>query len=164
MRLILDNSRQSFISIGNEIETLELYLELEKLRFNNRFNYSININNIDSEFTLIPPMLAQPYIENAILHGVATMTNGTIKVDFQQLDEKVVCTIDDNGIGRQKSAELKAQNLAKKSSLGIQVTQERIELLSEDFKLDLTIQIIDKKDVNEKSLGTKVIIEMPCRL
>lgn len=161
MRHILDNSRHSFISLENEVETLELYLELEKLRFNNRFNYTININSVDDEFTLIPPMLAQPYIENAILHGVSTINNGIINIDYEQIGEKIICTIDDNGIGRQKSAELKPTSSTKKSSLGIKVTQERIELLSEDFKLDLTTEIIDKKDDNEETTGTKVVIEMP---
>jgi tetratricopeptide (TPR) repeat protein len=160
MRLILDNSRQSYITLEDEINTLKLYLELEQLRFDKRFDYQININDVDDEFTLVPPMLAQPYVENAILHGLASKTGGLIKIDYKQSDEKITCTIDDNGIGRKASEALKKETKNKKSSLGIKVTQERIDLLSEERKLDLQIEIIDKYE-NETASGTKVIIEMP---
>lgn len=160
MRLILDNSRQSYILLEDEINTLNLYLELEQLRFDKRFDFEININNIDDEFTLVPPMLAQPYVENAILHGLASKTGGLITIDYKQIGNKIICSIDDNGIGRKESEKLKKNQIHKKSSLGIKVTQERIDLLSEERKLDLKIEITDKYD-NEEALGTKVIIEMP---
>ena len=161
MRLILENSRKSFISLENEIKTLDLYLELEKLRFDNRFTYKININNIDDEFTEIPPMLAQPYIENAILHGVNSLENGVLIIDFKQLKDKIICTIDDNGIGRKKSAEIKSKSLNERKSLGIQVTKERIDLLKEEFNMDFEIKIIDKYNNNKEAIGTTVIVEMP---
>lgn len=161
MRLILDNSRKSFITLENEINTLKLYLELEKLRFDNRFNYKININDIEDEFTLIPPMLAQPYIENAILHGVASKKNGQINIDFLQKNNKIICTVDDNGIGRKKAEEISNKSSHKKTSLGIKVTQERIELLKEENNINLTVKIIDKYDDNNMPIGTQVIVEMP---
>ena len=161
MRLILDNSRKSFILVENEITTLNHYLELEQLRFDKRFTFSVSISNIDDEFTLIPPMLVQPYVENAILHGIGGLLSGHISIVYKQKGEKVICTIDDNGVGRKKSGELKAKNQTTRESLGIKVTEERIALLKAEFKTSLTIQIIDKYDDHEKSLGTRVIIEMP---
>jgi hypothetical protein len=161
MRLILDNSRYSFIVFENEIKTLELYLELEQLRFNKQFNYEINSHNIDDEFTLIPPMLAQPYIENAILHGVSTIKDGKINIDYQLKGDKIICTIDDNGVGRKKANKKKQVNPNKRESLGIKVTQERIDLFKIEFKSSFEIQIIDKEDKQGNPQGTKVIIEMP---
>ncbi len=161
MRLILDNSRQSFITLEKEIETLTSYLELEKLRFGNRFSYRINLNDIDDEFTLLPPMLAQPYIENAILHGFNGVDNGIITIDYMIQNNKMICTIDDNGIGRKKSTEQKQPQHHQKTSLGIKVTQERIELLSLEHQIKLSAKIIDKMHENGESAGTKVIIEMP---
>lgn len=160
MRLILDNSRQPFVTFDKEITTLELYLELEKLRFSNRFTSHIHINDIDDEFTMIPPMLAQPYIENAILHGFTGKTDGIIEINYVQTEGKIICTIDDNGIGRKKSGEIK-NNTTQKSSLGIKVTEERIALLSEEFQLSLTVEIIDKTDEFGNATGTRVVIEMP---
>ena len=161
MRLILDNSRKSFISIENEVTTLNHYLELEQLRFDHRFSFEVSISNIDDEFTLIPPMLVQPYVENAILHGVGGIQSGHISIVYKQTDKKIVCTIDDNGIGRKKAGEIKKQNKPTRESLGIKVTEERISLLQADFKTPFSTQIIDKVDNQQNSLGTTVIIEMP---
>ena len=161
MRLILDNSRKSFILMENEITTLNHYLELEQLRFDKRFTFQITTANIDKEFTKIPPMLVQPYVENAILHGVGGITSGVISIDYKQVGTKVICTIDDNGVGRKKSAELKNHKKPTRESLGIKVTEERIALLESDFKTTFSIQIIDKTDSDLKALGTTVIIEMP---
>ena len=160
MRLILDNSRQSFITVENEINTLKLYLDLERLRFNG-ITYHIELVDIDEEFTLIPPMLSQPYIENAVLHGVSAVENGLINIEYKLSGNKIICTIDDNGIGRKKSLEINQSKHKKKSSLGIKVTQERIDLLKNEFDMDLTIEMIDKYDENSNPLGTKVILEMP---
>jgi LytS/YehU family sensor histidine kinase/Flp pilus assembly protein TadD len=160
MRLILENSRQPFITLENEIKTLNLYLELEKLRFGNRFSYEININNIDDEFTMVPPMLAQPYIENSILHGFIGKTDGLINIEYIQKNNKICCIIDDNGIGRKKANEIKSSSSHKKS-LGIRVTQERIALLAEEFNTELLVDIIDKTDAEGSALGTKVFVDMP---
>jgi LytS/YehU family sensor histidine kinase len=160
MRLILENSRQPFITLENEIKTLNLYLELEKLRFGNRFSYEININNIDDEFTMVPPMLAQPYIENSILHGFIGKTDGLINIEYIQKNNKICCMIDDNGIGRKKANEIKSSSSHKKS-LGIRVTQERIALLAEEFNTELLVDIIDKTDAEGSALGTKVFVDMP---
>ena len=161
MRLILDNSRKPYIVFENEINTLKLYLELEKLRFDDQFEYEINYTGIDEEFTFVPPMLAQPYIENAVLHGIRKVKNGKITVDYKVEGKKMICTIDDNGIGRKKSLDLKTALNKKKSSLGIKVTEERIELLAKELNLVLEVKIIDKLDSNNKAIGTKVIIQMP---
>ena len=161
MRLILDNSRKSFILMENEVITLNHYLELEQLRFDKRFTFRITTVNIEEEFTKIPPMLVQPYVENAILHGVGGITSGVISIEYEQIGQKIICTIDDNGVGRKKSTELKSLNKPNRESLGIKVTEERISLLESDFKTKYKIQIIDKIDGNQNPQGTTVIIEMP---
>ena len=159
MRLILDNSRRSFIAMVNEVDTLTHYLELEALRFDNRFQFSIDTSKIEEEFIKVPPMLVQPYIENAILHGVGGIKNGLITICYEERNKKIICTIDDNGIGRKKSATIKTNT--KHESLGIKVTQERISLFETDFSTRFNIEIIDKIGGNNNPLGTTVIIEMP---
>lgn len=161
MRLILENSRAGFIDFEKELETLKLYMDLEQLRFNNQFEYTLTHDGIDEEFTQIPPMLAQPHIENAILHGVRTLKNGVINVHYERIGEKIRCTVADNGVGRSATALQKSQHTSNRKSLGTAVTKERIELLAQAYELNLIVEIIDKIDAENQPIGTKVIVEMP---
>ena len=163
MRLILENSRKSFISIDDEVKTLNLYLQLEKLRFDNKFEFNINISDeIDSSNIHIPPMLAQPYIENAILHGIMNKSeNGEINISFEKQNNIIICKIDDDGIGRRASQLLKTGTKKKHNSLGIKLTEERIDFLNKELKLDVNINIIDKVDEKNNATGTTVIVKMP---
>lgn len=162
MRQILQGSESGSIKLEEEIDFLNNYLRLEKLRFNNLFNYSITVNEeVEADFIKIPPMLLQPYIENSILHGMkGKKEDGWIKINIDLSDDEdiLVVTIDDNGIGRKKAMEL-SKTRRKHKSLGLQITQERLSTINNSDKS--SIQIIDKEDNKGNSLGTKVILTMP---
>ena len=164
MRYILENSRKTMVPLKDEVNTLKLNMELEQLRFDNKFSFRINVeDSIDEEFTYIPPMLVQPFIENAILHGLAGKEkDGMIQVGFREKGKIMLCTIEDNGIGRKKAGEIKRGNGSKKHrSLGMQVTKERLDILSEKYGVDASFEIIDLKDGEGKALGTKALLRIP---
>lgn len=157
LRSILANSEKQKILLSKEIEALRLYIELESLRFTQDFNYQIQIDqNIDTGFTRIPPLVLQPFVENAIWHGLIPKTEGTNKLIVNIFRESnfVMLEIEDNGIGRKKSTLNKPDKTQK--SMGIGITQKRIEMLHKDNE----IRIIDLVDANSKALGTKVIIKL----
>lgn len=136
------------------------YLELESLRFDNSFIYEITIDSkIDTNTVEVPYMILQPFVENAILHGLLPKKseNKKLVINFYMENNFVVCEIDDNGIGREASKELKQGYKKDKKSRGIEVTKNRLETLSEDKDL---ITIIDKYDENNNALGTKVILKI----
>ncbi len=162
MRHILENSRKPDIPLEDEIQALQLNLELEKLRFENRFDFTIVVEeNIEVENTYIPPMLIQPFIENSIKHGFINMKEkGEIKLSFTKTDNLLICEITDNGIGREKAEQIKKQSNTKHKSLGTQVTMERFEVLkSENPEAGFTI--IDLKDKSGNASGTRVIVKIP---
>jgi tetratricopeptide (TPR) repeat protein len=161
IRGILENSRANFISLDKEIEVLQLYLSLEQLRFENRFTFNIQVNNsIEEDFISIPPMLLQPFVENAILHGFHNRTNGKININFMEKEDYIICEIDDNGVGRKDSEEKQTQKNHK--SLATIITQERLDTLSHELKKEAWFSIEDKIDSNtHESLGTKVTLQIP---
>jgi len=164
MRYILENSRKAFVPVEDEINTLKLNMELEQLRFDNRFTFEININEgIDTENTFIPPMLIQPFVENAIIHGLSNKHgDGKLKIGLIPEGELMICIIEDNGIGRDKAMETKERSgKARHKSLGMQVTKERLDILNEKSKEKVTFQIIDLKDANGNPSGTKVELKIP---
>jgi len=161
MRFILSHSQQSFVPITEEIKAMSIYLDIEQLRFDNKFSYVFSIDPaIDVEFTEIPPMIIQPYIENAIIHGILNKeTDGVIKISIALLDDKfILCTVEDNGIGREKAAQIKAKSDLKHKSRGMLITQKRLEILNERDKNQMNVKIIDLKDENNNALGTRVEI------
>lgn len=166
MRLILDNSREEYISLQSEIKTLELYLELQQLRFENRFNYSIDIDKgLDIDFIAIPPMLAQPFIENAIEHGLAgKKENGEITISFKLEDETILFEVKDNGIGITDSFANKKDTQKSHKSLGTNITKERLEMLNKGRKNKIWYKIIDLKTEGSGNItGTKVIFSIPSK-
>lgn len=164
MRQILDNSRQSTITLEEEINTLENYLLIEKFCNGDRFDYKINIDpNLEKDYIKIPPMLLQPFIENAIKHGLKFINEkrGMIDVSFAEIDNLLECSVTDNGIGRKKAEEL--NSISKETyhkSTALLVTQKRLDLLKEDKNIR-SLEIIDLYDENEEPLGTKVIVRIP---
>ena len=135
IRTVLTNSKKPFISLEDELEMLRLYLEMEKLRFKDSFDYSITfINAIDDGNVFLPPLLLQPFAENAIWHGLMHK-EGQGKLEFElSIDDRVLtCAISDNGIGRIKAAALRSKSAEKQKSLGLQITKERLALLNEEF-------------------------------
>ena len=161
MRLILNNSREKMIPLEDEIETLELYLSLERLRFNEIFDFAVEVNpEIDPEFTYVPPMLIQPFVENAILHGLAPKKEkGNIRLQIKKQERCLKVTIEDDGIGRKEAAKRKQQK-TKRKSLGMQVTKERLEMLSKELGILFRMDIIDLEE-NGTAKGTKVILCIP---
>ncbi len=161
MRFILSHSQQSFVPINDEIKAMSIYLDIEQLRFDNKFSYVFSIDpEIDTEFLEIPPMIIQPYIENAIIHGILNKDgNGFIKITLKLLDEKfLLCVVEDDGIGREEAALIKAKSDLKHKSRGMLITQKRLEILNERDKSQMNINIIDLKDNQNNPLGTKVEI------
>ncbi len=163
MRLILENSRQEWVSIADELEQLTLYLELEQLRFDNKFDFVVEAHpSIAKNAVSIPPMIIQPYIENSILHGMAhKKTPGHIWVLIKPLDNGLQCTIDDDGVGRKKAAELKSRTVASHKSMGLKVTEERLQLISQQSGQAGGVEVIDKTDEVGQSTGTTVVIQLP---
>lgn len=162
MRTVLKNSDQDFVGLASEIQTLGIYLELEHFRFGEKFDYVLEVSpEVETESFAVPPMLIQPYIENAIWHGLRYKEEkGVLAVKFFVENEKLFCTVYDNGIGRKKSSELKTAHQKTYQSTGIKNTKERIELLNKLHKTSLNITITDMEE-NGESTGTLVKISLP---
>jgi tetratricopeptide (TPR) repeat protein len=166
MRRILDASQQSKIILEDEVEMLTLYLDLELMRFSNRFVYSIRIDEELRDLGIaIPSMVLQPFIENAIWHGLLNKEDGEdaiLSINFiekEEIDNEIICEITDNGIGREASSLLKTGMKLHKSK-GIDITRERLIKLS-SYHHENPIEILDLQDKNGIALGTKVIIQLP---
>jgi ligand-binding sensor domain-containing protein len=166
MRLILQNSRSNYISLKDELIAIELYLQMESLRFKNKFNYAISVNDqVDINSILIPPMLIQPYMENAIWHGLMSKANGVdgkVELDIRKNNDNLFCIISDNGIGRKKAAELKEKKTNNhKLSMGMQITQDRIEIINKLYKINASVAIYDMEDEKGEASGTRVELTIP---
>ena len=156
MRSVLENSEEDFISLEKEIELLQLYTKLEHFRFKDKFDYEITVDEtIDLNEFVIPPMLLQPYVENAVWHGLRHKEErGFLKIDFKRIDAKTVkITIVDDGIGRTKSQAIKTENQKKQKSKGMGNTQKRIAILNEMYKDKVDVKV---ENVFENEEGTKV--------
>ena len=158
MRLILESSKSKYISIDNEVKLLELYIGLEKIRFEDKFDSTIDVDDgIDGDFK-IPPMIVQPYIENAINHGLIHLKDrrGMLNLSCRYVDEDTVQVIvQDNGIGRQE-----AQKYARKNykSRGMQIVKERIDNFNTEGRLEAHVTINDLYDNMDIPTGTQVIL------
>jgi LytS/YehU family sensor histidine kinase len=163
MRLILDNSRQEWVSLQSELDLLRLYMELEQLRFDHKFDFYIDVDEaLQPEQLFLPPMLLQPYIENAILHGIRHKTGkGNIFIRISKQDKLLRCEIEDDGVGRAKAAQFKKQSVTTHKSIGTQVTEERIHLLKNAEGVAASIQFTDKINEQGQATGTKVILSLP---
>jgi LytS/YehU family sensor histidine kinase len=161
MRLSLDNSRMKWVSLNSEIELVDIYLELEKLRFA-RFEFKISCDeNIDQQQTFVPSMLIQPFLENSVKHGIFYLHDkeGIIQVHFEKIADNIVCTIEDNGVGRRIATEKKPIHKVHKSA-GQSITNKRMELLMNETNQKFYFEIIDKEADN----GTIVKFNMPYTL
>ena len=163
MRKVLENSSQPTITIREEIATLELYLQLESLRFDSGFDYEITVQDNDIWQFEIPTMLLQTFVENAIWHGLMNKENrGKIKLRFSKIDKKLIlCEIEDNGIGRKKAAAYKSKEQGKHKSKGTMIVKKRIELLNLKAPQKITYETIDLEENNTQLTGTLVRLEIP---
>ncbi|ESU29027.1 putative regulator of cell autolysis [Flavobacterium limnosediminis JC2902] len=160
MRNMMENSNKDFISLNSEIEQLKKYLDLEHLRFQDKFDYEIIVDeHLDTETTFVPNMLIQPHLENAIWHGLRYReTKGMLQLRFGVKNNKISVVIDDDGIGLTKSAELKTRNQKVHQSRGLTNTKERISLLNELYKSNIAFSVTEK---NSGTTGTLVEITFP---
>ena len=168
IRLILQHSRSEAVSLADELEALDLYLQMESLRFDRCFHYEIQVDeSLRTSSIVIPPMLIQPYLENAIWHGLRHHQKGNcegnILLKITREGDYLHCIVEDNGIGREKSAELKTgkSNNNHKKSMGMHITRDRLELLNKLRDMDAHVEIIDLKDENGQSKGTRVELTIP---
>lgn len=158
MRSVLENSDEDFIPLSKEIELLELYVKLEHNRFQDKFDYQIEIDkNIPLENYSIPPMLLQPYIENAIWHGLRYKEEkGNLHISMHQKNQdSIMITIEDDGVGRKKSMEMKTKNQLKQKSKGMSTIQNRIAILNDMYRDKITVSV---SNVFENESGTKVAL------
>jgi ligand-binding sensor domain-containing protein len=162
IRAILEDSRSEFISLEEEVRVLGLYLELEALRFDNQFSYEIIVDpDIDLQTQQIPPMLLQPHVENAIKHGlIHTVPDGRLEISIRRQGDIIVCSVSDNGIGRERSQALKQQSLYKHVSQGIGLTKDRIAILNSIHSEHYGVEINDLTNGNGTSSGTRVDIRI----
>lgn len=162
VRMILENSEKQFITLADEIETLNLYLSLERLRFDDSFEFRMYVDpEIDTSFVHIPAMMVQPFVENTLWHGlIHKKGKKDLFINFSQQGSNLICVVQDNGIGRDNAALLKTSNQLKKHSMGMKITEERLQLL----ETGASISIDDLKDQQGMPQGTKVTIVIPLEL
>ena len=162
MRTVLENSQQDFVPLSTEIEVLDRYLSLEHFRFLDKFEYdfivddSVNKDQID-----IPPMLIQPYVENAVWHGLRYKEEkGFLKLKLSQTADHLLIEIEDNGIGRERSQALKTRHQKAQKSTGLKNTEERLKIINELYKKEVKVSIADL-DPSAEDVGTRVEIKLP---
>jgi Histidine kinase len=159
VRKILRHSDQDFIDFEDELKVLTVYLELEELRFKKDFNFTINKpEDLD---ILIPPMLIQPFVENALKHGLLHKKGDKkLRIEFILENENLSCTITDNGVGRERAAEISARKSKDHESFSVESIKSRFDILNELYKMDLGVRYLDLKE-NDQAIGTQVILSIP---
>ncbi|RME94891.1 MAG: hypothetical protein D6772_13920 [Bacteroidetes bacterium] len=166
MRQSLEYSDEEIISLEKELEFLEDYLYINKmLRFEDRMDYQITVaDDLEEDILGVPTMIVQPYVENALEHGLRTKKDGKISVEFSLLDEDtIVCVVEDNGIGRRQARALQQGDEGRENyrSRGTQITEKRLELLRQSKNQDILVQTIDLYDEDGMAAGTRVEIKIP---
>ena len=164
IRLVLENSKSEKVTLANELETLRLYIEMEIMRFQQKVRYDIRVSEgIDAETLEIPPLLLQPFVENAIWHGLMHKEEGgTVRVSVQQPQpDRLRIEIADDGVGRAKAAEYKSKSATHNKSFGMKITAERIELINQMYHTNTQVAITDLVDECGRATGTKVIVDIP---
>ena len=162
IRMALTHSKKNFIGLEDELEMLKLYLDMERLRFKDAFEYSIIFkNSLDIGNVFVPPLLLQPFAENAIWHGLMHKEGpGHLEIELR-IDQKILtCTIADDGVGRSKAEELKKRSVEKSKSMGLQITTDRLTLLNKDSEQLAFFNIEDIINEEGKPAGTRVILKM----
>lgn len=163
IRIVLNNSQEKDLLLGQEMEMIKLYVELEQLRFNNSFEFNINVNESVNEYNIaVPAMLIQPYIENAIWHGIMNLDNkrGVLNLDISVANSVLSIVIEDNGIGRERAKEFKEADAHK--PVGMVLTEKRLQMINKlhEYK-EAKVTITDLYDSDKSPSGTKVEITVP---
>jgi sensor histidine kinase YesM len=162
-RKILQQSNNDYITLDEEINSLKLYLDLETMRFEDKLHAEFIIDkNINTQAILVPSMMIQPYLENAIKHGLLHKKyNRKLTVEFVKLENLLQVTIDDNGVGRKQSATINNRKQNNHQSFAINANKKRLEILQSNATNNIAFKIIDKVDENSNSIGTKVLLSFP---
>jgi len=164
IRLVLENSRSEKVTLENELETLRLYMELEVMRFKEKVRFEISVaDEIDTPYIEVPPLLLQPYVENAIWHGLMHKeTGGNVRINVTQPEDQLLLVeITDDGVGREQAALYKSKSIIKHKSFGLKMTGERIQIINQLYNTQTAITIVDLKDGNGNACGTQVNIYIP---
>ncbi len=164
IRLILDNSNSKTVTLTNEIEALRLYIEMETIRFEKQFTYTITIeDNVQPDHVYVPPLIIQPYVENAIWHGLLHKESpGHLSVHIERKTPTLLeCIIEDNGVGRAAAKELKSKSASPGKSLGMKFTESRLALLNKHSNWEASVDIFDLEYDSGEPAGTKVVIKIP---
>ena len=163
IRMYLDYSQQNEITLEEELNALKLYLELEKVRFEDELTYSLNVDKkLNVRQIKVPSLFIQPYVENALKHGLLHKSDERLlKIEAKAInDNTLLITVEDNGIGRQQSEALKRSDKPHKP-FATKANEERVRLYKNKLKRNINIEIIDLYNSNQQSTGTKVVITMP---
>lgn len=165
-RRVLENSMKRRIPLSEEVETLKIYMELENRRFRNPFTFSILIRpEIDAPTTLIPPLILQPFVENSIKHGFRDPEKPShITIEVLKEDETLICIVEDNGVGRKQCMNIRPLSGFKKESVGMKLTGERLQLISELKKTNAYFLVDDLEDTFNNPQGTRVKVYLPYEL
>jgi tetratricopeptide (TPR) repeat protein len=163
MRKVLENSQNTAVSLSDELDALNLYLELESLRFKDKFEYKVNVDEeIDPLLYKVPTMLIQPYVENSICHGLRQSGNkGIVNIDLKLGQKELVCTIEDNGIGREAAMKKNESDRINHNSLGTRITGSRLDLVNSLYGTKFRTIYTDLKNADGTAAGTKVEIQIP---
>jgi tetratricopeptide (TPR) repeat protein len=162
MRLTLEYSKESLIPIDKEIEGLQNYLELEQLRFNKMFDFTITKDPAIEDDMAIPPLLLQPFVENAIIHGIVPKKEkGSIAINFSLVNDKLVCTVTDNGIGFAKSKEMKENSVTVHKSMALDITRKRLEVIQAFTAKASHVEIKEITDEAGMPSGTRIVLNLP---
>jgi sensor histidine kinase YesM len=161
IRLILDNSNHKIISLHQELTALKLYLEMEALRFNEKFTYSFSIDRELNPLSVgVPPMIIQPFVENAIWQGLLHKeADGKIEIGVYRMNGGLKYTITDNGMGRKKNDELNHHTADKDKANGMKINGDRLQMLNRESCIT-SVETIDLENANGEPMGTQVIVKM----
>ena len=163
MRLILENSQVPLITLESELESLKLYLDLEALRFNYRFGYKISVApETDTSVLKVPPLIMQPYVENAIWHGLMHKEEkGQLDIEISREDEHLFVRITDDGVGRKQSASFRSKSATLHKPMGLRITEERIAMMERSFGRESNVTINDLVLPDGRPAGTEVTLKIP---
>jgi tetratricopeptide (TPR) repeat protein len=163
IRKVLENSQHTSVPLNDEIDALTFYLELENMRFRDKFDFSIKVSeDVDPILYQIPTMLIQPYVENSICHGIMPLGHkGHVEIEISLHGDHLLCRIEDNGIGREEGMKNKIAKNTSHNSLGTQITASRLDLVNSIHGTDLKTVYTDLKDASGNASGTRVEIQIP---
>jgi sensor histidine kinase YesM len=166
VRQILNSSASEYVSLDDELDSIQNYLALQKIRYKEMFDHTVETDDeLDPETISIPPMLAQPFIENAIEHGIKHKgSKGHLKINLRKKNHSFILEIEDDGVGRDRAQEIEKPGKKDHKSMATTITSDRLDALNKKLKQKIRFEIIDLKDENGNATGTRVVFEIPLSL